>query len=163
MKLDGATGSPLPAYNAATQNDTLSTPAIHTDGTIFTVDTSGTGASVIAIDPQTGTPKFTVQLDQSESTGTCTGNDCGSPANYDYISAPTVLTAPMIAGDGYAYVAYEYSVTHSTSQENETGIIIPDIVGGVIVNETSCIVSQSVTEAIDTKTHLFLLRIGNDV
>ena len=155
MKLDGTTGVPYPAFIAATQNDSLSAPAIHTDGTIFTVDTANNSASVIGIDPTTGKPKFTVQLEQSNSTATCTGNDCGS--DYNYSSAPIILTSPMIAGDGYAYVAYEYSTISQVSQENGAGYLFTTLYGTV-----SCPLSQSLNWNGDSKAHLMLLRVGSD-
>ncbi|MGD0214915.1 MAG: IPT/TIG domain-containing protein [Terriglobales bacterium] len=100
-KLDGLTGQPYPAYTAATQDDSLSIPIIHTDGTIFTLDTYvyysyeaqafvGT-ISVVGINPITGAQIFSVPLNQS-STGTL----------------PNVVGGSIVAGDGFYYVPYVY-------------------------------------------------------
>ncbi len=170
MKLDGITGQPHPAYTVApagNQSTILSMPIVHTDGTIFTINftypnyynegaTNGT-ASVIGIDPTAGAQKFSVPLNQS----TFSYNDTYPSGNCDSIgignpeptitetgvsnSAPTVLGAPIIAGDGYFYIAYEYQSETSVSQ-------------GTVV----CFTSGSRTSSSDTVAHLMLMRVGSD-
>ncbi|MFY9726260.1 MAG: hypothetical protein WB579_12515 [Bryobacteraceae bacterium] len=80
-KLDGITGLPYPAF--ACDPFTCGGLAVHPDGTIFTM-----GPGLIGIDPTTGAQKFMVPL-------------TGYPDNVEFVA-----TNPMIAGDGYAYVAY---------------------------------------------------------
>ena len=94
VKLDGITGQPYSAYTPDGFNS-LDGPvvAVHTDGTIFTIQQNWEGdtgySSVIGIDPTTGTQKFSVPIESSST----------------YWFEPEGL---MIAGDGYAYVPYEY-------------------------------------------------------
>jgi hypothetical protein len=52
-RLDGMTGNPYPAYTSAS-GSALSTPVVHTNGTIFTID----GSSMVGINPTTGAPNF---------------------------------------------------------------------------------------------------------
>jgi hypothetical protein len=161
-KLDGITGQPYPAYTPANQSDVLSLLAVHTDGTIFALDTNnplnnllpGT-TSVIGIDPKTGTQKFSVPLDQSTSSSTynwavtVTGSACGgSSSSYEVWNAPMFLSA-TIAGDGYAYVAYEYQ--NETSVGNTTGFCL-----------NSEDFSYNTVTTTDTVVHLMLLRVGTD-
>ena len=160
-KLDGMTGQPYPAYTPANQSDVLSLLAVHTDGTIFALDSNfdsydesqpGT-ASVIGIDPTTGTQKFVVPLDQSTSNSSYSWaiTGCGGEPyseNFEVYSAPTVLNA-MIAGDGYAYVAYQYQ--YETSVSNTTGVCI-----------NSEDFSHNTVTTTDTVVHLVVLRVGTD-
>jgi hypothetical protein len=75
-------------------------PVVHPDGTIFAVQADGADefgiyrtASMIGIDPASGTKKFAVPL-----------------ANYDNSSVWDSLDSGLIvAGDGYAYVAYTHA------------------------------------------------------
>jgi hypothetical protein len=99
QKLDGITGSPYPAYSSTTANSTI---LVHTDGTIFT----GSGGSVVGIDPLTGTAKFSIPLLQSESINS--GN-CGDFRPYDNFSA-TYPGQGIIAGDGFAYFPLQYGL-----------------------------------------------------
>jgi uncharacterized protein YjdB len=162
MKLDGITGQAYPAYTAATENDSLSLPALHTNGTIFTVDTnysSGT-ASVIGINPTTGGQIFSVQLDQSTSSFSsnysgmqqenCPSSarpmDSGSTMN----NPPTVFGVPKIAGDGYAYVAYEYTVETSVSQ------------GSYVCYGDAYVQGETSSTTTDTVAHLMMMRVGTD-
>jgi hypothetical protein len=103
-----ATGVSNPPFTVADQNDALSQPAVHTDGTIFTVYTDNTAntASVVGIDPTTGNQKFKVQMDPTTLKNTNTFNGQTTIATGQ--TPPTILDGPIIAGDGYAYVAYEY-------------------------------------------------------
>ena len=111
VKFDGITGQPYPAYTPPAQTSTTSAnlwtgqPGIHTDGTIFAMETEGYGAfadwwqqdSVIGIDPTTGTQKFTVPVNYTSS---------GHPlaANLEFGAYSFI-----IAGDGYAYLPYTYN------------------------------------------------------
>lgn len=150
-KLDGITGQPYPAYNTATQSDTLRTPVVHTDGTIFTIDTNASAktVSVIGINPTTGAQLFSVPLDQSTSTCSVSGDGyteyycagVGVP-NGSFSSQPPVLPGPpVIAGDGFFYVPYEYT----TSQYVEQATL-----------------SYSINQTSDIALHLMLLRVGSD-
>ena len=118
-KLDGITGKASPAYTSA--SGTLTTPLVHTDGTIFTVD----GNSVVAINPRTGQPNFTTPIPTSTY-----NYNYGSPVEFCYDSPlrPTAmmpsqnstLTNPsgmIIAGDGYLYLTYSY--TDSTTNYHD--------------------------------------------
>ncbi len=172
-KLDGMTGQAYPGYTAATQSDYLSTPVVHTSGTIFTVDTNYSGSvavpvetvaytgtvSVIGINPTTGAQLFSVPLTQG--TWSSTGNsippfECPSstlPMDSDpsstAILAPITLGAPIIAGDGYAYVAYQYqnitSVTQVTYMCTSRGRH-----------------AETVTTTTATDSHLMVMRVGTD-
>ena len=118
-KLDGITGQAYPAYTAS-WGTWLQTPVPHTDGTIFVVD----GDKVLGINPQTGQPKFSVQMNDSTVyyTGFSGGGDCyssplpqGSGSLAPGASYPSVGTL-MIAGDGYAYVPYLFKTTTGVSE-----------------------------------------------
>jgi hypothetical protein len=86
VKLNGMTGQPDFVYNSE-PNSYLSNYGVHTDGTIFAVQyNSDTRVrSVFGIDPLTGVQKFSIPI---VSNG--------------------VLAPLIVAGDGYAYVAYVY-------------------------------------------------------
>jgi hypothetical protein len=86
---------------------------VHADGTIFTID----GDSVVGIDPTTGQPKFSVQMDHSTSTSNGVSSD-----------SPPMVGNLIVAGDGNAYVAYQYSqgtyaVTQSSSTASSTSYL----------------------------------------
>jgi hypothetical protein len=165
-KLDGITGQAYPAYTPTTQNDSLSMPVVHTDGTIFTVDTNSSAntVSVIGVNPTTGAQLFSVPLDQStvSYTQTRVANaydfDCDedfpgaydeSYTSYTTSSAPTLSGTPMIAGDGHFYVAYEY--------QNETQVSQSTLVCSVITGP-----SESDSGTTNTAAHLVLMRVGTD-
>ena len=98
-KFDGITGQPYGAYTIAkprtdNRGRPLS-PAVHTDGTIFAID----GDSVVAIDPTTGNKKFSRQMEHST---------CQASSAYDIL--PSINSNLMIAGDGYAYLLYSYTL-----------------------------------------------------
>jgi uncharacterized protein YjdB len=102
-RLDGMTGQQSSwTYTSASGNN-LPIPVVHTDGTIFVVDGNYTDngwifhPAIVAINPLTGKPNFTVPLDQS----TATGPICPD-APYD----GTNVGSPIIAGDGYFYIGY---------------------------------------------------------
>jgi len=120
-KLDGLTGQPYPAYNATStesQSIGFGEPAIHTDGTIFTIDyacapdacgpsTSDTtdGAWIVGVDPATGTPKFRVPT-ENWTTQVSADTFC-SPLGGGTVNAHSFPANPMtIAGDGFAYTSY---------------------------------------------------------
>ena len=86
FKLDGLTGQAYPAYVSGSSNEGI---AVHTDGTIFSLERDLSPpytATVFGIDPTTGTQKFSVQAILR------TGGETKGP--------------PLIAGDGYAYIPY---------------------------------------------------------
>jgi hypothetical protein len=91
LKLDGITGQPYPAYTPEGESELDNSGlGVHTDGTVFAIqrDRANGPASVIGIDPTTGTRKFSVPLDMP--------SDSDGPYS----------SGIMIAGDGYAYVPY---------------------------------------------------------
>jgi len=108
-RLDGMTGQAYPAYQSTGYNSGhgLSTPVVHTDGTIFAVDS---GDMLVAINPTSGQPNFQVHMD--DSSGQVSGN-CGDtplPQGGQSSSPPSPpsVGSMIIAGDGYAYVPYLY-------------------------------------------------------
>lgn len=131
---------------------------IHTDGTIFALhgDSTANTLSVIGIDPTTGTQKFSVLLDNSVSsdsfTFTQTGSGCPSnalpPGQGDPTYTPPTYLNSIIAGDGYAYVAYEYQVQTAVSTETEA------------CNDGEA--NEFGGATTDTVVHLMLLRVGTD-
>jgi hypothetical protein len=118
-KLDGITGQPYPPYTpTAAQGFDFAGIAVHTDGTIFAVQYNpgtevngvyGVGAqtSVVGINPITGGQIFTVPLEPQPvyAGGNFTGN-CRTQLR-DYFERAN-FSSPIVAGDGYAYLAYEY-------------------------------------------------------
>ncbi|HUI75386.1 MAG TPA: kelch repeat-containing protein [Candidatus Acidoferrum sp.] len=148
-KLDGTTGQAYPSYTSPSGNF-LPTPVTYTDGTVFTVD----GDAVVAIDPQTGQPRFTVRLDDSTFTSTSlvSGEFCysspfpqGGGSNTSTTSSPPIVGFPIVAGDGYAYIAYVYSTTTGFSESD-----VPRPGSGLC----SSIGSENTTE------YLKILRVG---
>jgi len=158
MKLDGITGQAYPAYMAATQNDSLSNIVVHTDGTIFAVDTNTSAgtASIVGINPTTGAQMFSVPLDQSVTTansssiGSCLGAGGQPPTTYVSYSAPQVVSGPIIAGDGYAYFAYTYQIETEATQWTI----------GCNSDDDPTVVSEIQTQ--DTVLHFTTLRVGSD-
>ena len=109
QKLDGITGQAQPAYSYAHPPSFGSSPtAVHTDGTIFTVD----GDQLVGINPQTGAPKFGITMDDSVYDQL---PYCEFPVANHSVSPPTIYQL-AIAGDGNAYVAYSYSNENTDPQ-----------------------------------------------
>ncbi len=175
VKLDGITGQAYPSYSG----NNLSTSVVHTDGTTFTVSSSTNTLSVIGTNPTTGAQLFSVALDQSTSTSssssTCSGPGCGgvrclvsqSPG-FDMgpmealtstsSTTPNIVSAPIIAGDGYFYIAYTYQQQSAVSQS------ISDLAFGSCgppdgSSETN---TYSSIKTTDTAVHLVLMRVGSD-
>ena len=101
QKLDGLTGQAKPAYSYTYPPSDYSgvgfaPTAVHTDGTIFTVD----GHSLLGVDPQTGVPKFEITMEDSNYHQL---PFCEFPVDNQGVTPPTVYQL-MIAGDGNAYV-----------------------------------------------------------
>jgi hypothetical protein len=96
VRLDGATGLQAFTYTPVSTSWIESGRiAVHTDGTVFAVQTNLVGElteerAVIGLDPATGARKFSVPIPL--------GDD-----NWAFVDGP------MIAGDGYAYVSSRYS------------------------------------------------------
>ena len=95
-KLDGITGQPYPAYTLDPFPAVTGLAGVHTDGTIFAIQSTPNGGgtyttSVIGIDPLAGTQKFSVPLPAGDT-------GAGNEEVLDF----------MIAGDGYAYVACQF-------------------------------------------------------
>ena len=108
VKLDGITGQAYPAY---TPSETSELPyglgLVHTDGTIFAhqanwqPDYTALPDTVIGIDPTTGTQKFSVPI---------------LPIGADVVNS-------IIAGDGYAYVAYAYNERPDDGMVNHLALL----------------------------------------
>lgn len=153
--------------------------AVHTDGTVFSLDYSNYGLtccsssgqeyqagtiSVVGIAPTTGSQQLSVGLDESTSSysssytflgGFCPGSalpmDTSTPTTS---SAPTVLSGPIIAGDGYAYIAYEYQNQTTVNQRNlACNGYSPSGVPQIYESDTT---------TTDTVVHLMLMRVGTD-
>jgi hypothetical protein len=114
MSLDGMTGAPKGLYPLNTPSPN-GAPSIvpHTDGTIFLID----GDSVVGINPADANPKFTIHLERStlDVTNIYSSSNvyCASFQDSSFSShsdEPPTLGNLIIAGDGYAYVTYQYSV-----------------------------------------------------
>jgi len=109
-KVDGITGQSYPSYSVAQYGSpgsgSLATMAVHTDGTIFAafcgLVCEWINASVVGIDPSTGTSKFNIPL--------CDGALNGW------------ANKMIVAGDGYAYVPYNCydPVYYQTGSGNPT-------------------------------------------
>ena len=103
MKIDGITGQPYPAYSLARLTDPYVATAVHTDGTVFVLQTD----SLIGIDPTTGTQKFSVPLPIPQPLVTLYTNcPSGDDIGYGYGEQPGQI---IVAGDGNAYVFYAYN------------------------------------------------------
>ena len=135
-RLDGITGQPYPAYSATTYAAKLyglGVPAVHTDGTIFTIDyacsaincpgssDSTDGAWVVGIDPSTGTAKFKVPAVNSTIRGTIADSWCyQTPGQYNQSLNPLPYNI-IIAGDGFAYTSY--TTSDSTYYEKQPAVL----------------------------------------
>ena len=135
-KLDGLTGVPLPAYTTTTNEGRfagLEFPAIHTDGTVFTVDYACNtdcedtqsppdtvdGAWVVGIDPTSGTAKFKVPLANSVQQSTVADSWCGgTPGTNTIFPHSWTNSSLMIAGDGFLYTTYSTNDITGTSQRS---------------------------------------------
>jgi Bacterial Ig-like domain (group 2)/Protein of unknown function (DUF1573)/IPT/TIG domain/Abnormal spindle-like microcephaly-assoc'd, ASPM-SPD-2-Hydin/Galactose oxidase, central domain len=128
--------------------------------------------SVVGINPTTGTQTFSIPLDQSTSSSTTTSTFLGgvcpsitrptSPIsrNPDSIarpmntsnsttnSPPTILGTPIIAGDGYFYIAYQYQNVTSVTQSSEQ-CAFPNVY-------------NSDTQTTSSSVHFMLMRVGTD-
>jgi len=105
-KLDALTGRPYPSYNFANPNGLVPPILVNIDGTVLTVD----GDSVVGIDPVTGLPRFSIQLEHSIFSN---NGDCGEFTPGEF-SSPPDFGQPIIAGDGYAYFPYSYRTSPLT-------------------------------------------------
>ena len=104
MKLDGITGQAYPAYSAG-GSSLWGGPVLHPDGTIFIIQRNITSpTSLVGIDPLTGTQKFSIPLEAQPYIYPVFVSGC-SPATYFSLGYSSSL---IVAGDGYAYVVYEY-------------------------------------------------------
>ncbi len=114
QKLDGITGQPNPAYSYANPLHSLTgLTVVHTDGTIFTID----GDQLVGINPTTGQPVFSAAMEDSTSDSTPI-TECLTCGWHD-VNAPNIYSL-MIAGDGYVYVTYSYSI-YSFVEDLNTG------------------------------------------
>jgi hypothetical protein len=101
-KLDGLTGQQTSQYAFA--NPGQHPIALHTDGTVFTTD----GDSVVGIDPSTGIKKFSVALEHSTN-DSANLELCSVPASQPHVEGPPSFGPMAVAGDGFLYVAYQYT------------------------------------------------------
>ena len=108
QELNGTTGQPYSAYTFAHSSPTRSSVAVSTDGTVYAVD----GDKLVAIDPATGSVKFSASMEDSSSNdpSICEG---GGPG---YVVGPPTAYQLTIAGDGDAYLVYSYSNGSQDSQ-----------------------------------------------
>jgi hypothetical protein len=140
-RLDGMTGTVSPWTYTSVSGNNLSTPVVHTSGTIFTID----GSTVVGINPTTG-QTFPVRMENSTSSGTgVCPNRCSSPLpqsgqGFSYTSPPSIGSL-IIAGDGYAYVPYIFEVSNQYSTD-------------------ACSPGCGCSTSYSTKQALRLLRIG---
>ena len=110
QKFDGITGQAYPAYTLAAPLG-LPPAAVHTDGTIFTID----GDSVVGINPLTGAAIFRIAADDSTGSGGYQSCSQGYLTwNSGVYDVPPLFGQIIIAGDGYAYVPYLYTVSTSS-------------------------------------------------
>jgi hypothetical protein len=95
-KLDGITGQPYPTFAPTSGSIGASTGmVVHPDGTVFALQANNDSTeSIIGINPVTGSQLFNVPF-------------LNVPNVYHGAVYPNTL---MIAGDGYAYVAYSYGI-----------------------------------------------------
>jgi hypothetical protein len=135
-KLDGMTGTPSLVYTLA-HPVSYGSPStvVHTVGTVFTVD----GDTVAVVNPLNGT-QVSVPMTHSTYTQTNSGSGCqGYSAD-----EPPITANLMIAGDGYAYVAYQYEIQSSTT------------------NPTAGSCDYWVNTTLHNEVHERLLRVGTD-
>jgi hypothetical protein len=112
-KIDGVTGQAYPAYNVDpndslyTSNPPLPPPVVHTDGTVFAIQTEQFGewrGSVVGIDSATGAQKFRVPVPIPQP-----DYYCGySGTSYNASSAGATGLPNIVAGDGNYYFAFAY-------------------------------------------------------
>jgi IPT/TIG domain len=129
FRVDGLTGQAYPSYTASTSFDqALGNPirnvAIHTDGTIFTLDYAcslddcgendpTTNSWVVGIDPLTGRTKFKAAAVNSNSSYSYNSPSGLCPRGSGQGQSFPWLSYPIIAGDGFAYTSY---ITQDTTE-----------------------------------------------
>jgi hypothetical protein len=121
MRFDGMTGQPQGLYFSTDPSGAgIGSVVPHTDGTIFAID----GDALVGINPADGTPKFSVPMNERSTTDTTNFNGffgvfCASFADSDatqtHSEEPSNISNMIVAGDGYAYVAYWYSTDTYTN------------------------------------------------
>jgi hypothetical protein len=133
VRLHPTTGQATTLYsnaNAETQSYGLSTPAVHPDGKVMTVDytcrdfcdgaDADDSAAVVGIDVESGTRTFRVPLVNSSDTFTNTqdaafcGNSAGN-GTHTWQYHPWPNNQLTIAADGFAYLSY--LTYHSTATQ----------------------------------------------
>jgi hypothetical protein len=153
-KLDGITGQRYPAYTAGSDVQ-LSQVAVHTDGTIFTIrrEHNPDRVFVVGIDPKTGNEKFSIEPPHSRG---YTMNENYFPCGPVVDGGPaTVVAGPIVAGDGFAYVAYTYSL--SSSSCNNVHLVLGLGLTGPPCDTYTWVGAISTT----AERHLELLRVGS--
>ncbi len=147
-QLEGMTGQTHPTYTPGT-GMYLSQLAVHTDGTIFAVksDSIPTIVSIVGIDPQTGGEKFSIATPGSKFIS----DACNPPSGE---GPATVVSGPIIGGDGFAYVAYLYRTSSSSCNvQNVLGIHDVPLCNGYY---------EAGDKSISATMHLEVLRIASD-
>jgi uncharacterized protein YjdB len=115
FKFDGLTGQADPPY--APSGSGFGIPAIHTDGTVIAVESTSNQDFVTGIDPSTGQPKFKIPIPNWNSTDNASGQVCKVGTSGAQSSVPPLVTDPIIAGDGYAYLTYVLRNEQGQSQD----------------------------------------------
>jgi hypothetical protein len=187
-KLDGITGQAYPAYTVNPPNGVAGSTLgqvllVHTDGTIFTLQTNYdsnhnvTTVPVIGINPTTGTQVLSVPLSpQSTSTSTSTSTITEICIPFCYLFAPrpnsarpmdsstttttttsTSTTAPPAVTVGSAIIAGDGYAYIPYTYQNVTSVSTFVEVYGIGVPQ-----SASATQTTDTVVHLMLMRVGTD-
>jgi hypothetical protein len=111
QRLDAITGQPSFSQTFANQSHSFSTNqiAIATDGTLFAVD----GDRILGIDSVTGSQKFSVSMHSGQYYESSAWEDCSIHVD-QHTNYPNVLKI-LVAGDGYAYILYDYRNYSSSS------------------------------------------------
>jgi len=108
QKLDGMTGTANQLYTYASPNNPP--VLVHTNSTIFTVDNN----AIVGVNPATGQPGFApVPLEMGVGSG---NGNCGEYPPFQN-SNPATVGQPIIAGDGYAYFPYVYTMRPLSSNQ----------------------------------------------
>ncbi len=141
-KLDGITGQPYPSYTAASPQILTGQMVAGTDGSIYAVEFNpgnvgqggaGLQTSLVGINPLTGAQLFSIPLEPQPAFQEGYFPPGGAALGGYYIRAQ--LSNLIVAGDGYAYLAFDY----------------PEIV-----------LNSALSDSPDTRTeHVMLLRVNS--
>jgi hypothetical protein len=141
-KFDGITGQPYPSYTAASPQILTGQMVAGTDGTIYAVEFNpgnvgqggaGLQTSLVGINPLTGAQLFSIPLEPQPAfqEGYFPSSSTQNPTFYIRAQVSNLI----VAGDGYAYLAFDY----------------PEIV-----------LNSALSDSPDTRTeHVMLLRVNS--